>query len=255
MNRLPLLRPYEGQLTLEPISVLAPSIEMPWEVFRDTTHLVALTRQRGKEISWVGRVDVRRQEHADVYQIAEIRILPQASTAGETVLDPVAIGQAAREWIRRCGGDENPCRFWGHTHIFGSPDPSARDDAQMLALVRQGGPPFFLRGIFCPETSTPPAGGAFHPAFAAETTGIWSRADFSLYDYRKGIIFRHVPWSIADAERHEELATRVARCTPAVAPSTALADMSLSLRDGPPDARTPARATPAPRKPRRRTVP
>ena len=225
-NRLSLVRPYSDQAHIEPIGPLLPSIHMTWEVYRDTTHLIALTRDLGKEISWVGKVHVQRQENAEVYVIAEIRVLPQESTAVETRLDPIAVAQVAREWIRASGTEQNPCRFWGHTHVHIGPDPSPKDDQQMLSFIREGGPPFFIRGIFSPLMSGTASGPYLGPRSDPADLG---HADFTLYDYRKGVLIRHVPWFIVDTERSTELAAIVDR---ALAPTSNAAPATATLPTG-----------------------
>ncbi len=225
MTTLPLFRPYEGHVRIEPIASLTPQIVLSWEVLRDTLHFLALAQ--GLELSWVGRVTVDPEGDAPTYHITEIRLLPQTSTFGNTILHPAAVAAAAEEWMEASGGTENPCRFWGHTHPFPSTDPSERDDAQMLEFIRgRLTPPFLIRGIFSPDTPrgacpTKPWRSGVLP-FGAPSLPT-SRADFSIYDYHRGIVYRDVPWMVTDPERHAALAVHVASMvsTPPGKPSRA----------------------------------
>ena len=62
--------------------------------------------------------------------------------------------------------------FWGHVHPSSSTSPSGQDDDQMKHFSHN---PWFIRGIF----------------------GRSGRAEFTFYDYQRGIIWQDVPWQIS----------------------------------------------------------
>src|SRR3989344_7019657 len=61
--------------------------------------------------------------------------------------------------------------FWGHVHPSSSTSPSGQDDDQMKHFSHN---PWFIRGIF----------------------GRSGRAEFTFYDYQRGLIWQDVPWQI-----------------------------------------------------------
>lgn len=205
MTPLLLLHPHGGPVHLEPLAPCVPRIVLAWDVYRVTLHFIAHSQAR--ELSWVGRVTVEPGETTPVYVIDQVRLLRQTSAPHQTVLDPIAVGEIAQEWITAAGnkGNENPCKFWGHTHPFPSTAPSGQDDRQMLAFFRgKFSPPFFIRGIFSPAPLSP----AFAPDVPA-TAACASSAEFSVYDFTKGVVFRNVPWSVVDPEKDEEVLAHV----------------------------------------------
>lgn len=198
MKTLYLIEPYRGCLDVEPIIQLAPKIALEWEVLRDITHFLNASLEIKLEFSWIGKVKKCNFDDQDVYLISEIHLLPQRATSGHTTLDPVAVGQIATQWIDSDG--HNTLGFWGHTHPGFGLTPSPTDDQQMEGMIRgKFTPPFFIRGIF----GTPPAGG---PHFGLSYDAAPPRqADFSLYDFARGVKFMHVPWYVLDEAKSTHL--------------------------------------------------
>jgi len=201
METLRLLLPYMGQPDIEPIKALIPRILMTWEVYRDTLHFLNHSRERGTEFSWVGKVETVQPLQ---YSITELAVLPHNSTAAKTVLDALAIGKLANQWIKKAGGRYNPLKFWGHTHKA-SVEPSSQDYKQMeLLICGELTPSFFIRGIFAlsPELQSPPCSNPYSPGQTRQhfKTDYHSAclAEFTLFDYQKGIQIRNVPWEIVD---------------------------------------------------------
>lgn len=201
------------QPTIEPIDLMMPVIGLRWSVFRHTHALVMHGYQSGGvEMSWVGKVSVHSLGERRLFEIEEIRALKQRSSAAYTALDVVELGKLASEWIAESGGEKNPLRFWGHSHLpsIGT-NPSPRDDNQMNVFVRgEHTPPFFIRGIFCGMQS------AVSPVWSNPQSvdkGMPLQVDFTLYDYARGVKIRHVPWGLVDREGRAGLIERINRAS------------------------------------------
>jgi hypothetical protein len=186
-----LLLPYQNQPRLEPIKPLVPRIVLSWRVYEDINHLIEECGPQ--ELSWVGKVTAQTNGLQTAYNITAIRLLPQTSSRVHTRLDPAAIATVAYQWITQTGEADNPCRFWGHTHPGSCTEPSAQDDMQMLELIQgRCTPPFFIRGIF--------------------SQGVEQyQGEFTVYDYNRGVKFRHVPWAVANDKRRRKWTRRITK--------------------------------------------
>lgn len=180
-----LLAPHEARPRVSTMARLVPRVGLVWDVFRKTNTF--LNCCESQELSWIGTVDVRRIEEAELYLITDILPLRQVSSASRTVLDAEAFGEVIDQWIAEHPNEKIPWKFWGHVHPFSSTTASDVDTAQMERFIAgQWTPEFFLRGIF-----------SSRPAHGLATR----RAEFTLFHYGKGVQIDDLPWDVMDAEQ------------------------------------------------------
>lgn len=210
MSKTPMLSPYSGQSRVELLNASGVQVQIVWSALREIFALLRAVASLRQEVACVGKVPDPKIEACGIltYRIEEVKILRQRCDPVETTLDPTDLGITAAEWIEQAGGQVNPLRFWGHAHL-GSPHPSSQDDFQMMEF-RRGEPAFFIRGIFGFQTMVVSApvinvgdipvdrdyGGSSHHGCVAE---------FSVFDYSRGIVFRDVPWELCDTWRETEI--------------------------------------------------
>lgn len=133
------------------------------------------------EVGWLGTVE----RTDDVLRIAEIFLFDQEVTPSETDLNTQHIATVVTELLQNGQIDKvNAIKFWGHVHPGNSTSPSAQDNQTMTDQLSDGNE-WFLRGIF----------------------GRNGRAEFWLFDYTRGIIFKDIPWDIALPEDQERKKT------------------------------------------------
>lgn len=211
MKSLPLLLPYKGKARIKPIEILTPRISLAWQVYQKTLHFLRFSRERMIEFSWVGKVE---KVEPLQYLISELKALPHSSDPISTILDAQAIGQTASQWIEEGGGNYNPLKFWGHTHLSSSTNPSFQDDKQIELFVNgQLTPEFFIRGIFglCLQpqlTALSNPQFTSHPSYQSYNVGGNRSAcpvEFTIFDYKKGIQIQNVPWEVVDQPCEVEL--------------------------------------------------
>jgi hypothetical protein len=213
MKPIRFLVPYSEQPRIEPISQLVPRILLTWKVLKKTIRFLEFSCGRNEEFSWVGKVKkvVYDCSNKESYLIEDIVALKQNNSAMKTEIDVVSLGRVAERWVRESDGKTNPLKFWGHSHLFESTEPSSRDNDQMDDLIRGVATPiFFIRGIFSPQDTNYnlQTKNSRHPSFAnvnATDRCPAFQAEFTLFDYQKGIAVRNVPWRLVDEYDEWEL--------------------------------------------------
>ncbi len=122
-----------------------------------------------EEISWLGTVS----KISSVYTIEEVMLFEQEVEVAETAMSPADIAKVATELLVNGAIEKvNALKFWGHVHPSNSTSPSGQDEIQMDVL--SNGNDWFIRGIF----------------------GRHGRAEFTFYDFARGLRFNDVSWEI-----------------------------------------------------------
>lgn len=150
-----------------------PVIQITKDAYND---MVAICKNAGNnEIGWLGTVSILGKDH---YLIDSI-FLPEQETGGATC----EISNEDEELCEKMTEDEtyvDRLRFWGHLHPGNSTSPSGQDDTQLEKFTHNE---WFIRGIF----------------------GRMGRAEFTFFDFRKGLVWEDVSWKIQTDEISEEL--------------------------------------------------
>lgn len=146
---------------------VTPHILMAREAYLDMYYIAKNSGR--EEISWLGTV----KQYENYYLIDEVILFEQEVGIATTVINPESIAQVATELIMSGETDKvNEIKFWGHVHPANSTYPSPQDENQMDVLAN--GNDWFIRGIFGRE----------------------GRAEFTFFDWKNGVRFNDVPWSI-----------------------------------------------------------
>ena len=120
------------------------------------------------EISWLGSVAALPDYQ---FLIDGIFLLKQKVHSATTEINEEGLADFFTDLI---GDDPELAQrvmFWGHVHPRHSTSPSSQDEDQMEAFSHN---PWFIRGIF----------------------GRSGRAEFTFYDYQRGLKWKDVPWQI-----------------------------------------------------------
>lgn len=146
---------------------VTPHILMAREAYLDMYYIAKNSGR--EEISWLGTV----KQYENYYLIDEVILFEQEVGIATTVINPESIAQVATELIMSGETDKvNEIKFWGHVHPANGTYPSPQDENQMDVLAN--GNDWFIRGIFGRE----------------------GRAEFTFFDWKNGVRFNDVPWSI-----------------------------------------------------------
>lgn len=129
-----------------------------------------------KEVGWLCEVIECEDK---TYLINDVFILEQDVHATTTEINTAGLTKFADELLAREDGVEvwNRIRGWGHSHVNMGVSPSGQDNAQMN-LFTANGCEYFIRLI-------------------ANKKGIM---EIAFFDYRVGVNYSDVPWSIAQDE-------------------------------------------------------
>lgn len=195
-----------GKPSVELISSLCPIVALQRDAMRDCELLLSISGEIKQELSWVGKVTLLPTGDVSVYHVTEVALVKQVVSSASTALDAVALAQLADKWMDVENG-YNPLKFLAHSHPGFSTDPSPRDQETMRSFIRgPATPPFLVRAIFT----------------ACATDAL---VDFTVFDYKKGVMFCHVPWRAVDDDRRsaleqlvEELVSDQVIGTPVAAP-------------------------------------
>lgn len=156
-----------------------PKVIIEMKAYLDMFYLVEAAG--GDEVGWLGTIS----KDGETYLIEEIFIFDQEVSSISTEIDPESVAEVATDLIKKGEVKKvNSLKFWGHVHPGNSTTPSSQDEEQMS--VFKDGNDYFLRGIF-------------------DRNG---RAEFTLFDYVRGLRFNDVPWDIKlyeDDGRKEEI--------------------------------------------------
>lgn len=174
--------PFEPrQTTISQKSI--PKVLIKPEAYSD---MLAIAQLSGSdEIGWLGSVRILAEYEFLIEQIFLINQTVHGATT-EMTEDGLAdlFTDLARENPELCSS----ILFWGHVHPSNSTDASSQDNDQMKLFSHNE---WFLRGIF----------------------GRGGRAEFSLFDYKRGVVWHDIPWQIytpVDAQRQEYWQAQVA---------------------------------------------
>jgi hypothetical protein len=159
---------------LHPI-FLEPRVEISLEAYLDMYYITGYAGSN--EVGWLGTVELSEK---DRLTIKEIFLFRQEVTPSSMELSSEHIAEVATRLIGEGHLDKvNALKFWGHVHPANHTGASQQDDDTMDVL--EDGNDWFLRGIF----------------------GRNGRAQFTLYDYKSGVRFDDVPWSLTLTESME----------------------------------------------------
>lgn len=123
------------------------------------------------EVGWLGTA--RRTEDGD-FLIEHVFLLKQTTGAEHTRISEEGQMELYRELKGQGRHDDlKRLKFWGHSHVRMSTEPSSQDNATMNDLGAQGNQ-WFIRGIF----------------------NKLGRAQFSIYQYDIGLFIDDAPWQI-----------------------------------------------------------
>jgi len=120
-----------------------PHVYVSRDAYSRMYHLVDIAHE---EVGWLGTVKMTRLGN---FVIEEVFLLEQEVTSAQTELSTEGQAKLVQHLIetRSDGMDvANRLRFWGHSHVNMSTDPSYQDNRQMDEL-RDSGCPWFIRGI------------------------------------------------------------------------------------------------------------
>ncbi len=147
------------------------------------------------EVSWLGTV---RELGESSYLIEEVFLFKQEVTGVSTEIDQDDLGRFFNDLLAQPNGQEKAASilFWGHVHPGSFTSPSGVDEAQMRVFSHS---PWFIMGIFTRS----------------------GRAEFTFFDYSRGVRFSDCPWEIylpEDASRKarivKEVKAKVKRVVP-----------------------------------------
>lgn len=165
------------------LNYAVPRIRITQQAYMDMYYIAANSGHN--EIGWLGTV----KKNGNTYTIEEVILFKQEVSVVETSLSPQDIAQVATDFIDAGEIDKvNELKFWGHVHPANSTAPSGQDEDQMNVL--SNGNDWFIRGIFGRE----------------------GRAEFTFFDWERGVRFNDVPWEmiiLKDEDRENELASQV----------------------------------------------
>lgn len=176
--------PHQFETNVVVMHDATPEVVISPQAYLDQYYLAAEAGHG--EISWLGTV--HRDGH--ILLIDKIFLFEQEVSTSSTEILPESIAMVAHKLIQEGRMDDvNRIKFWGHLHPGNSTSPSGQDENQMDTF--RNGNDWFLRGIFGRE----------------------GRAEFTFFDYIRGLRYNDIPWSVALAEsqeRRRELAAEVA---------------------------------------------
>lgn len=143
-----------------------PKVFITPEAYADQ---LSIAQQSGSdEIGWLGSV----KQIADYrFLIEKIFLMEQVVSGASTKITEDGLADLFTDLAM---ADPELCAkvlFWGHVHPSNSTESSPQDDDQMALFNHND---WFIRGIF----------------------GRGGRAQFTLFDYQRGIIWEDVPWQI-----------------------------------------------------------
>lgn len=143
-----------------------PKIFITPEAYAD--QLSIAQQSGGDEIGWLGSV---RQIADYRFLIEKIFLIEQVVSGASTEMTEEGLADLFTDLAMV---DSELCAkilFWGHIHPSNSTTSSSQDDDQMALFNHNE---WFIRGIF----------------------GRSGRAEFTFFDYKRGIIWEDVPWQI-----------------------------------------------------------
>lgn len=143
-----------------------PKIFITPEAYADQ---LSIAQQSGSdEIGWLGSV----KKIADYrFLIEKIFLIEQVVSGASTKITEDGLADFFTDLAM---ADPELCAkilFWGHVHPSNSTKSSSQDDDQMALFNHND---WFIRGIF----------------------GRSGRAEFTLFDYQRGVIWEDIPWQI-----------------------------------------------------------
>ncbi len=193
-------RPHGFKTLWRPLeAVVEPKILITPDAYAD---MLAITENAGAdEIGWLGTVT---ELGSGRYLIDGIYMPAQDVHGATCELNEDGLGELFTELAM---ADENACsrmHFWGHVHPGNDTTPSPQDEAQMVSFNHN---PWFIRGIF----------------------GRNGRAEFTFFDYKRGVRFNDVSWSIhvePDESRRSKWAAEVGEKVKKIAPKYSLSFLS-----------------------------
>lgn len=172
--------PHAFQTKVQLIVKTKPQILISPQAYDDMVHIGSWSGS--DEIGWLGTVV---QTGNFEFLIKEIYLVGQEVHGSTTKITEDGLAELVAEYP-----DINEeLRFWGHVHPGNSTDPSPQDETQMDMFTYNE---WFIRGIF----------------------GRQGRAEFTLFDYKRGLVFRDCPWrkiSVEDDARKQYWKEQVAK--------------------------------------------
>lgn len=147
---------------------MAPTILVSDVAYKKMSHIVTIA---GQEVGWLGTV--RELPEQGGYLIDDVYLFEQDVSAVSTTISSEGLATFADELLQRPDGADiwEHIRFWGHSHVRMTAEPSSQDDHQM-ALLRDSGHAYFIRGIVNKHGSM----------------------KFWIFFYETGLEFHDVPW-------------------------------------------------------------
>ena len=160
-----------------------PQIKITPIAYSKMIHFVDIATD---EVGWFGQTSML--PNGDII-IKDVYLFKQQVSASTTLITEEGLAQFANEILKREDGMEivNNLQFWGHSHVYMRTSPSQQDNDQMETF-QSSGYEWLLRGIFNKH----------------------GEVNFSLYDYKKGLIINNVEWMLvvpeeADFRKHIEI--------------------------------------------------
>lgn len=172
----PSVFPTTAELLTLPTSNVPRILLTPSALFK----CFVLTAKDVKEVGWLGFV---RELPDNVFLVEDIVLLEQEVHGSTTEIGIKGLEPFAEWLLSQPDGMElwNRVRFWGHSHGNMGVWGSVQDNDTVLEFG-QGGSDFFLRGIFNRR----------------------GEINFSLYDWRRNLVFHNVPWEPAEGQLSDE---------------------------------------------------
>lgn len=145
---------------------LRPAIFIVPNIYADMLAIAQQTEE--DEIGWLGTVKELGDER---YLIDSIHMAKMQVGPGTQLFTEDGLGEYFTELALNDIDACNRMLFWGHVHSGNGTSPSPQDEDQMKWFDHND---YFIRGIF----------------------GRKGRAEFTLFDYKKGIRWNDIPWMI-----------------------------------------------------------
>lgn len=135
------------------------------------------------EVGWLGTVS---KINESTFHIEEVFLPEQEVSAASTDLMEDGMAKLVEKLLAEGRDDAvSKLRFWGHSHVNMGISPSTTDDSTMKEF-EENGCEFFVRAIMNKR----------------------GEAKFDLYDYKRGISYINISWSV-ETPRSEELETEI----------------------------------------------